>query len=68
MSSGSYQTRAGFREDLKPNGGAPCPTARYEDRGPGVLLSGLCATCGRATTQRDSAGLPRHELVPELVA
>lgn len=68
MSSGSYQTRAGFREDLKPNGVGPCPTARYEARGPGVLFAGLCASCGRATSQRGGDGLPRHEVIPGLVA
>ena len=33
-----------------------------EPRGPGVFLSGLCVACGRATTERDDDGLPRHRL------
>jgi len=33
-----------------------------EPRGPDVFFAGLCCTCGRATTERDDDGLPRHRL------
>lgn len=61
MSSGSYATKVGFREDFKPNRAVPtCPAAGDEPRGPAELLAGLCCTCGTATTRRDAAGMPRH--------
>ena len=67
MSSGTYAGPAGFRIDQKPNGTAPCPAARYEDRGPGILLAGCCRICGRATTHADNQG-PVHEQIPGLLA
>lgn len=67
MSSGSYATKAGFREDAKPNGVAPCPAARYEDRGPEHRFAGCCRICGRATTHRDETGAV-HEQIPGLIA
>jgi hypothetical protein len=60
VSSGSYATKAGFRQDMKPADVPPCETAGDEPRGPGLLLSGLCTACGRATICRDDAGRPRH--------
>lgn len=61
MSSGSYATKVGFREDFKPNRAVPtCPAAGDEPRGPAELLAGLCCTCGTATTRRDPDGHPRH--------
>lgn len=45
-------------------GGPPCPTARYEPRGPGLLLAGCCRHCGRVTTRRNPAGQPEHDPDP----
>lgn len=67
MSSGSYATRTGFREDQKPNTVPRCPTARYEDRGPRVFFTGCCWMCGRATTTLDENGRPRHEQIPAII-
>lgn len=66
MSSGSYAGPAGFRIDQKPNGCAPCPSGRYEPRGPAVHFTGCCRICGRATTHRDADG-PVHEQIPGLL-
>lgn len=60
MSSGSYQTKAGFREDLKPGGVPPCATADGEERGPHLTLAGLCVVCGRTTIHRNADGHPQH--------
>jgi hypothetical protein len=69
MSSGS-RTSPGldFNNTGAPTfgGGAPCPTARFEDRGSGILLAGLCHLCGRATTRRNPDGQPEHDQVPAL--
>ena len=60
MSSGNYAGPAGFNESGKPNEVGACATVAAEPRGPGVFLSGLCVSCGRATVSRDADGLPRH--------
>lgn len=65
MSSGSYATKTGFREDFKPNRiTRGCPSIADEPRGRDVSLSGLCCTCGVSTTERDDQGLPRHAPFP----
>jgi hypothetical protein len=61
VSSGSHGQRVGFNESGGPSVRPACVSAP-EPRGPGVFFAGLCAVCGRATTQRDAAGLPRHEV------
>lgn len=66
MSSGSYQTKAGFREDLKPAGPAACASAQDEERGPGLLLAGLCVICGRTTIHRNAEGFPQHLILSVL--
>lgn len=58
MSSGSYAGKAGFNMSGKPTEIPRCPTAA--DDPPAPYLAGLCVTCGRATTRRDEAGMPRH--------
>jgi hypothetical protein len=60
VSSGSYATKAGFREDFKPSRPRGCASVADEPRGPHVYFTGLCRTCGIATTMRDAAGQPRH--------
>jgi hypothetical protein len=60
MSSGNHASKAGFNTSGAPGGPAACATADSEPRGAGVLLAGLCCTCGRATIHRDGAGQPRH--------
>lgn len=61
MSSGSYATKVGFREDFKPSRTTRgCPSLADEPRGPRILLTGLCIACGVATTMRDHDGQPRH--------
>jgi hypothetical protein len=60
MSSGNHGQRVGFNMSGWPAPIPACPTAATEPREPGLFLAGLCATCGRATTRRDAAGLPRH--------
>jgi len=42
--------------------GRPECDSMPEPRGPDVFFAGLCCTCGRATTERDDDGLPRHRL------
>lgn len=64
MASGNHGQRTGFNESGKPAGAPACPTAAGEPRGAGVLLAGLCVTCGRATLRRDDAGYPRHAPPP----
>lgn len=69
MSSGSF-TSPGL--DFNNTGGGttgagpPCPTARYETGGRGVLLAGLCCLCGRVTCTTNAAGQAEHEQIPAL--
>jgi hypothetical protein len=60
MSSGNHAGKVGFNLSGAPLGVPACATAAAEPRGRGLLLAGLCVTCGRATIYRDGAGLPRH--------
>lgn len=69
MSSGNFTSPGlGFNNTGAPTfgGGAPCPTARFEDRGNGILLAGLCHLCGRATTRTSPDGAAEHDQVPAL--
>jgi len=65
VSSGNYAGRAGFNNTEKPNTEPACDSLP-EPRGPGVFFAGLCVACGRATTERDDNGRPRHRLRSEL--
>jgi hypothetical protein len=68
MSSGSFTSPGlGFNNTGKPSDtlGLPCPSMRYEDRGPGAVLAGVCWRCGRTTTH-SSSGRPEHDQVPGL--
>lgn len=66
MSSGSYTSPGlGFCNTGKPTLVVlPCESAAAEPRGPELLLAGLCVTCGVSTTERDTAGNPRHAPPP----
>lgn len=61
MSSGNHAGPAGFNESGKPNDRSACTSMTSEPRGPGFRLAGLCATCGKTTTQRGTDGLARHD-------
>jgi hypothetical protein len=60
MSSGNHGQRLGYNPSGGPSPIPACQTAAAEPRGSGLFLAGLCVACGRATTRRDAAGLPRH--------
>lgn len=60
MASGNHAGPSGFNESGKPGTIPACATAADELRGPGLLLAGLCVTCGRASVARDMDGYPRH--------